>query len=121
MTQITTTKKPAIVGTATAITIFRFDDDDDEDDDDGDQDDTDGDDDNDDGVGEKLAALRFSFVSGNREVFVSGDDKLFSENRYIVTCDQAVLLPFLFEFFSSLCPSLFPEKRTLDRKSNRYL
>lgn len=78
MTQITTTKKPAIVGTATAITIFRFDDDDDEDDDDGDQDDTDGDDDNDDGVGEKLAALRFSFVSGNREVFVSGDDELFS-------------------------------------------
>ena len=118
MTQITAT---AIVGTATAITIFRFDDDDDEDDDDGDPDDTDGDDDNDDGVGEKLAALRFSFVSGNREVFVSGDDELFSENRYIVTCDQAVLLPFLFEFFSSLCPSLFPEKRTLDRKSNRYL
>ena len=118
MTQITTTKKPAIVGTATTITIFRFDDDDD---DDGDQDDTDGDDDNDDGVGEKLAALRFSFVSGNREVFVSGDDELFSENRYIVTCDQAVLLPFLFEFFSPLCPSLFPEKRTLDRKSNRYL
>ena len=118
MTQITTTKKPAIVGTATAITIFHFDDDDDEDDDDGYQDDTDGDDD---GVGEKLAALRFSFVSGNREVFVSGDDELFSENRYIVTCDQAVLLPFLFEFLSSLCPSLFPEKRTLDRKSNRYL
>ena len=110
MTQITTTK-PAIVGTATAITIFRFDDDDDEDDDDGDQDDTDGDDDNDDGVGEKVDARRFSFVAGNRKVFVSGDDELFPENRYIVTFDQAVLLPFLFEFLSSLFPSLFPEKK----------
>ena len=82
-------------GTATAIVRFA-----DDNDDGGDEDDTDGDDDNDD-----------NFVVENREAFLSGDDGVFSENRYIVTCDQAVLLPFFFNFLSSLCPSLFPEKK----------
>lgn len=93
----------------TAIAIVRFDDDNDNG---GDEDDTDGDDDNDDGLGEKAAGRRFSFVVGNREAFVSGDDEVFPENRYIVTCcDQAVLLPFFLKFLSSLCSSLFPEKK----------
>ena len=81
----------------TVIAIVRFADDND---DGGEEDDTDGDDDNDD-----------NFVVENREAFLSGDDEVFSENRYIVTCDQAVLLPFFFKFLSSLCPSLFPEKK----------
>ena len=81
----------------TVIAIVRFADDND---DGGDEDDTDGDDDNDD-----------NFVVENREAFLSGDDEVFSENRYIVTCDQAVLLPFFFKFLSSLCLSLFPEKK----------
>lgn len=91
----------------TAIAVVHFDDDKDNG---GDEDDTDGNDDNDDGLGEKAAGL-FSFVVGNWEAFVSGDDEVFSENRYIVTCDQAVLLPFFSKFLSSLCLSLFPEKK----------
>ena len=91
----------------TAIAVVRFADDND---DGGDEDDTDGDDDNDD-----------NFVVENREAFLSGDDGVFSENRYIVTCDQAVLLPFFLSFFLPFARRSSPKKRTLDRRSNTCL